>query len=653
MALSDKLPVLDNRSFNDLVSEARARIPRYTREWTDFNDSDPGFTLVQLFAWLGEMLLFRLNQVPELNHIKFLELIGLRLEPARPSQVWLSFQPESDPATPPWLELPRRTQVASAEADDAGPIVFETDRRLIVLKAALDAVRIFSGGTWQDVTAGNATAEEPWHPLAEAADPGNALALALATEDAEIPAGIELALAFFAAGGGQGGGAVTCGGGGSTCRNCLAWEYHDGRDWRALPLLGDETDALSRTGQVLLKTPPRKLWQKLRLGGASDAPRFWLRARVLRNGWAQVPRALAIRTNMVAATQGETVEGEILGGSDGTADQAFALSGRPVQVGTLLLEVDDGDGRGFVPWHEVDDLAAAGRDEPAYALDRGAGMVRFAGVRGRIPVANPDRPASSIRARSYRFGGGRRGNLPAGAITSLLTPVPGIDTARVTNPFPAAGGTEEEELEAAKLRAARMLKARDRAVTAEDFEALAISAGPIGRVKALPLFHPDFPGVEVPGVVTVVVVPDEKGPAPVPSEGLLRAVCRCLDSRRLLTTEVHVTPPTYLPVRVTAEVVAPPGADAAELREAAVAALDAYLHPLTGGAKGRGWPFGGDVFFSALHQRLLAAGAARVVSAIIELDGEEYPNCTDVPVPAGALLASAGHEVIVQEELAG
>jgi predicted phage baseplate assembly protein len=321
-----------------------------------------------------------------------------------------------------------------------------------------------------------------------------------------------------------------------------------------------------------------------------------------------------------------------------------------VLEGTLRLEVDEG--RGFEPWVEVDDIAAAGRDEAAYVLDRSAGQVRFPGVRGRIPVANPDRPASNIRARTYRFGGGLRGNVEAGKIATLLTSVPGVDAAAVGNLMAAVGGTDEETLDDAKLRAARSLKAQGRAVTAEDFETLAASAGPIGRVKALPLYHPDFPTVEVPGVVTLVVVPDEPGPAPVPSVDLLQAVCRCLEGHRLLTTEVHVVPPRYLPIRVTAEIVAPDGADTAELREAAVSALDTFFHPLVGGADGRGWPFGGDVYFSAVHQKLLQAGALRVVSAVIEIDEDSFANCTDVPVPAGALLASAGHEISVFEETA-
>src|SRR3954464_6087502 len=68
-------PPLDTEKFEDIFRQARLRIPRYTPEWTDFNESDPGITLLQLFAWLTEMMLYKMNQVPERNYIKFLQLL--------------------------------------------------------------------------------------------------------------------------------------------------------------------------------------------------------------------------------------------------------------------------------------------------------------------------------------------------------------------------------------------------------------------------------------------------------------------------------------------------------------------------------------------------------------------------------------------------
>ena len=68
-------PNLDDRTYDQLKRQAQLRIPRYTPQWTDFNESDPGMALVDLFAWLTETMLYRLNQVPNRNYIKFLQIL--------------------------------------------------------------------------------------------------------------------------------------------------------------------------------------------------------------------------------------------------------------------------------------------------------------------------------------------------------------------------------------------------------------------------------------------------------------------------------------------------------------------------------------------------------------------------------------------------
>jgi len=71
------IPNLDDRSFDDLMKEAKSLIPIYDKEWTNHNPSDPGITLLELFAWLCEMIIYRINQVPEENYRRFLKLIGI------------------------------------------------------------------------------------------------------------------------------------------------------------------------------------------------------------------------------------------------------------------------------------------------------------------------------------------------------------------------------------------------------------------------------------------------------------------------------------------------------------------------------------------------------------------------------------------------
>jgi len=69
-------PVLDDRSYADLLDEAEALIRTYAPEWTNRNPSDPGITLLELFAWLSEMLIFRADQIPERHVVAFLRLLN-------------------------------------------------------------------------------------------------------------------------------------------------------------------------------------------------------------------------------------------------------------------------------------------------------------------------------------------------------------------------------------------------------------------------------------------------------------------------------------------------------------------------------------------------------------------------------------------------
>src|ERR1700704_1281913 len=92
--MSFRPPRLDDRSYDDLVAELVARIPAHTPEWTNPRAGDPGRTLIELFAWLGDALLYRANLIPERQRLTFLRLLGVPLRPARPARgmVTVSFR---------------------------------------------------------------------------------------------------------------------------------------------------------------------------------------------------------------------------------------------------------------------------------------------------------------------------------------------------------------------------------------------------------------------------------------------------------------------------------------------------------------------------------------------------------------------------------
>lgn len=71
-----RLPDLDNRTYADLVAEAQGLIPSLYPEWTDHNPTDPGIILIELLAWLTEMMIYRVNRVPDANYNTFLKLLN-------------------------------------------------------------------------------------------------------------------------------------------------------------------------------------------------------------------------------------------------------------------------------------------------------------------------------------------------------------------------------------------------------------------------------------------------------------------------------------------------------------------------------------------------------------------------------------------------
>src|SRR5215813_13702172 len=92
-----QIPTLDDRRYQELLDEMLARIPVHNPQWTNFNKSDPGVTIVEIFSFLTENLLYRSNQIPERNRRKFLTLLGVPLQPASPARGLVTFTNERGP----------------------------------------------------------------------------------------------------------------------------------------------------------------------------------------------------------------------------------------------------------------------------------------------------------------------------------------------------------------------------------------------------------------------------------------------------------------------------------------------------------------------------------------------------------------------------
>src|SRR5688572_10159724 len=140
-------PKLDDREFEDIVAEAIRLIPRYAPEWTNHNLSDPGITLIELAAWMTDLILYRLNRVPEKNYVAFLNLLGIKLKPPQAARALITFAlvEGADRQT-----VREGTAVSTPQAADEDTVTFETTRDLFVTKVQLDKCFSYWSETYSD-----------------------------------------------------------------------------------------------------------------------------------------------------------------------------------------------------------------------------------------------------------------------------------------------------------------------------------------------------------------------------------------------------------------------------------------------------------------------------------------------------------------------
>src|SRR5437879_981621 len=124
-------PDLDDLTFQTLVDHAKRQIQTYCPEWTDHNVSDPGVALIELFASMVELLLYRVNQVPDKVYLTLMELIGVSLRPPRPARADVTFYLAA-PALERKETIKAGTEVSTLRTETSEPIVFTTERDLAI-----------------------------------------------------------------------------------------------------------------------------------------------------------------------------------------------------------------------------------------------------------------------------------------------------------------------------------------------------------------------------------------------------------------------------------------------------------------------------------------------------------------------------------------
>jgi hypothetical protein len=714
-----KIPSLDDRRYQQLVEESLARIPTHTPEWTNFNASDPGVTLIQVFAFLTESLLYRANQIPERNRLKFLQLLGVPLQPAAPARGIITIVNERGPMET--ITLDRDLEVR------AGQVPFRTQRGLDVLPVEAHVCfkrklvdqpeekklyyRELYASFLGDDTSPDPQADVELYELVPLAARGtNGVNVTVETVDnalwiallARPKVSLDEARDAIA---------------GKTVSLGLVprLETEDAR--RRLPPVGTETSAaktvhiempsIPADGKLAAGTVPAfrsiatlampvepavfeatlpdvsqlRLWEDidpLELGADGFPPTLedtamnervitWLRI-VWPDGVASQVAWAGINATLIA--QRTRVLNELVPAGTGEPDQSAILSHTPVIASSVKLTVTPPNDTPE-QWKLIDDLLAAGAEVPApdlreppgrippppqpskvFALDPEAGRIRFGdGARGTRP------PAGAILRVSYDYGSGRAGNVGPNAVNQAPALPAGL---KVCNPVSTWGGSEAETITEGEKQITRYLQHRDRLVTASDFESIAkrTPGVDIGRVEVLAAYNPTLSRQEpgsAPGAVTLMLIPkysSTRPDAPSPDHPFLASVCAWLDPRRLVTTELFLCGPAYIPIWVSAAIeIIPAGADpdspnsTAVVREAVKRRVREFLAPVR--PEGRGWPLRRSVLqlelmaeisrvegVALVNKLVLAAGDSAEVT-VVPLKGLELPRLDGFEVTVG------------------
>lgn len=650
-------PALDDRGFDDLVADLVRRIPAHTPEWTDPRMGDPGRTLIDLFAWMGDTILYRANLIPERQRLAFLRLLGQGMRPAQPASGLVQVSIDDPTATSAFTVPPRHPVTA--------PVPFETTEEMTVLpveghifikrkpsssEAAQfeqlipDLQELYglsrrpSAYVTTPVFTGSMADAEGFDPAASSIDQSIWIALCASTPDAETKARIRKEL-----GGGEAKQRRAISIGVSPyidipagmepvgIRSPIAhrWDICSNSNGPAtyapLDLLADRTSGLTRPGTIRLLlpggddfgAPSNDVRNRLDAGVGTAPPRIddpvlaarlitWIRLRPTANLQPGTLRLSWLGINAVRIEARKTVGRQHIATGTGLSDQNIALGLQQVDTDSLQIEVEEEEG--LIAWRQVPDIASAASNARAYSLDAEAGTLAFGdGVHGAVPAIG-----RAIHVATARSGGGIAGNVPAETIKAMTSPH-GAAKVKVHQPLAMTGGRDSELLADAERRIPSAIRHGNRAVTRDDWRDMALQTPgvSIGRVEVLERFKPHQRQFNLPGVMSVMVIPDRSGhtaPTPRADRPMLETVYNWLDQRRPLGTELYIISPEYRPIGVSAAVELVDPAQRDDVLVAVQAVIRQHLWPLApGGADGTGWTLGASV-----DDRLIETAIARV-----------------------------------------
>ena len=605
-----KVPKLDDVTYEQMMQRAVSRIPSMTEEWTDYNQHDPGITVLQMYAWLTDMLDYYMSATGDVHIEKYLKLLGIEPEEGKPASGHVVVE-----------GLPAGTMLSAGTRFLAGTIPYETvqdyeiyENRFCAFLNEVDGILMdltaFAGkdGDYAECFSEKFEQEAAvWFWFEKPLLKGDGLYICIETDEKRNPFG-------------------------DSFRLCdLTWQIYTEQGWVEVSVK-DETCGFLRSGFVwpeMIGEMDKFLEPSLGRKG------YVIRAVLKENRYDCLPRIGMVYVNPLQVVQKATVckEGEILpelriGQTDGCAGQALLFDYPDVWNFSLLLLGADGEP---VIWRRVKSFVEAGYADQVFVYEEEQQQIRFGdGIHGMVPPQKQSVYVTGLSCSLYEAG-----NVQAGELKTFAKMQ---ETAcRVYNPMPLDGGAYREQLKDMISRMEESVFAQKRMASEEDYEQI-IGSTPglrIERVHVIPgtAYGRLYRRKRDHNEVVAVVKPWSRETCPQLGDVYEETIRQYMEPFRLINTKVSIVSPAYVGIEIYGRITLQNASE--QEKQRVISWLTEQIHH-AGGAKKFGAVISSGKLFAGLE---MLPGVVRVQELNLERigNGAEKDDRGDLHLQEDAL----------------
>lgn len=545
--MSRLTPNLFERRYDDLVEIGRSRLPSAAPAWTDYNAHDPGITLIELLAWVGEAQLYSLAHMRRDERQAYAELMGVEPHGPRPARglIWPDHDDPQGPAA----------TITAGWVMEAGSVVgleksatpqFHAEYRQLWIPARINALdTILADGTRISQLAANQRGGPAYQPFGADESHDAVLRLGLVATgraplfEAGRPRDARLVIGIRADG------SLPDSRLPPDRTSAVEVTLVTNAERIALPVVADGSWGMLRTGALVLDISE--------VGEIPATATLEFRASA---GFERAPRLIRIEPNVLSIIQKREAFTDYPADdreNEGLPDQAFDLETRGLEFepGSDPVRIEVENTGAAEPWRRTDRLDDCGPQDRVFELDPVAARISFGnGVNGAIP------PAGSTVHATYFVTDGQAGNIAA----NRKWVVHGLEGRFGVNPDATLGGEDASGWLEQRREARAGLRERHALVSAADFAEAAklLPDLEVGRAWMVPPSAGDLAR----GTMRLIAMRSrppsgEKGSVPETARWL-ESIRRRLEPRVALGSRLVVAAPRYVEFTISATVEARP-----------------------------------------------------------------------------------------------